>query len=96
MKVKVRDFSEYKFSIQVLLSLFGALISAQQCSSEVKDLTMTPGANGEDVARATFAKIWDEVSSWNAKYEERDFFIRYAYADSSFGKENLLILRFRF
>ena len=47
---------------------------------------MTPGANGEDVARATFAKVWDEVSTWNAKYEERDFFIRYAYADSSFGK----------
>jgi hypothetical protein len=46
---------------------------------------MTPGANGEDVARATFAKVWDEVSTWNAKYEERDFFIRYAYADSSFG-----------
>ena len=74
-------------TIKVLLPLLGVLVRAQQCSSGVLDLTLTPGSTGEDVTRATYGKIWAKISSWNAKYEDRDFFLRYAYAETNFGKD---------
>ncbi|CAG5105764.1 Oidioi.mRNA.OKI2018_I69.chr1.g2431.t1.cds [Oikopleura dioica] len=71
--------------MKILVILAGVLVGAQQCSSGVKDLTMTPGSTGEDVTRATYGKVWSEISTWNNKYEDRDFFLRYAYAETNFG-----------
>ncbi|CAG5104677.1 Oidioi.mRNA.OKI2018_I69.chr1.g1444.t1.cds [Oikopleura dioica] len=73
---------KFRLWIPILLTLFGLLVRAQQCSSGVKDLTMTPGSTGEDVARATYGKVWAEISTWDPKYVDRDFFVRYAYTES--------------
>ena len=75
--------------IKILLPLFGLLVRAQQCSSGVKDLTMTPGSTGEDVARATYGKVWAEISTWDPKYVDRDFFVRFAYAESNYGNTSM-------
>ena len=80
----------FENKIQILLPLFGILVRAQQCSSGVKDLTMTPGSTGEDVARATYGKVWAEISTWDPKYVDRDFFVRFAYAESNYGNTSML------
>ncbi|CBY10837.1 unnamed protein product [Oikopleura dioica] len=71
--------------MKVLLTYLGLLAKAQQCSSGIKDLTITPGSTGEDVARATFAKVWTEIATWDVKYADGGFFERYAYAESNYG-----------
>jgi hypothetical protein len=74
--------------IKVLLSFLGLLVKAQQCSSEVKDLTVTPGSTGEDVARATLGKVWSEISTWDARFEDAGFLERYAFAESNYGNNS--------
>ena len=65
-------------------------LSDATCSNPRIDHTLTPGANGKDIAHATYSKVWRKISEIDELvFQDREFLIRYALAKTNYGVNSI-------
>jgi len=63
------------------------VILKKECSNGHFDLTVTPGAWGEAVARSTYTKVVQKLNSYyKTTDDDRGFFLRFSYAEGKYGE----------
>merc|ERR1719402_2018965 len=64
-----------------------SVILKKECSNGHFDLTVTPGAWGEAVARSTYTKVVQKRNSYyKTTDDDRGFFLRFSYAEGKYGE----------